>query len=489
VNRKKILFLFWLIFTVSGIGFAQDSDSPNEIKRQKRNLVADSGYALLNINTSNIILNLGARLGDAGFAQTNYKTIGESLFASKWMWEDGDRFLINQFGHPYQGSTYFTSARANGFNFYESILFGPIGSFLWETTCEPEPSINDLITTSIAGVALGEMLHRLFLETAASPSFAAKIAGFFLSPIDSFNHIYNRPSRETGGGNIYELSLKTGVEKTAAFFPGHQNEADSWKYPGAHLEANVVYGNPFEQPRHSSGGHSNGGHSNGGKTPYQHFELNAGITTNISSYDMEIISDGYIFSFFFEQEAAFTSTGLTMHYDFFNATNDIIDNTGYGNIQFSSSALAWTIKHKRELSKEYYMEVKAHLGYTFWGNSMYNSAIFNGTYLGNTSSTYGVGESLKLFFTASHQKKGRLEFAALGYHLVSLAVNEAHSEGDVFFVNGSVSYDFPISARIGIGLKQNFSGLFGMYDSAENVNRLITSTGIFLRFNKSLTIL
>jgi hypothetical protein len=229
---------------------------------------------------------------------------------------------------------------------------------------------------------------------------------------------------------------------------------------------NVVYGNPFEQQS---------------KTPYEHFELNVGITTNMSSYDMEIVSDGYIFSFMHEQSGAFTSTGLTMHYDFFNATNDIIDNTGYGNIQFSSSALAWTIKHKRALSEKSYMEIKAHLGYTFWGNSMYNSNIFNDTYLGNTYSTYGVGENLKLFFTASHQKWGTLEVAALGYHLNSIAVNEFHSDGHVFFVNASISYDFPVTAKIGIGVKQSFSGLFGMYTLAEDVNRIITPTGIYIR--------
>jgi len=148
---------------------------------------------------------------------------------------------------------------------------------------------------------------------------------------------------------------------------------------------------------------------------------------------------------------------------------------------FPASGLAWTIKHKRSLSEKSYVEAKAHLGFTFWGNSMYNSDIFNDTYLGNTYSTYGVGENVKLFFTASHQKWGKLEFAALGYHLVGIAVNESHSEGHVFFVNGSVSYEFPITARIGIGIKQSFSGLFGMYDTAEDVNRIITPTGLYIR--------
>jgi hypothetical protein len=113
---------------------------------------------------------------------------------------------------------------------------------------------------------------------------------------------------------------------------------------------------------------------------------------------------------------------------------------------------------------------------------MYNGNIFNDTYLGNTHSTYGVGENMKLFLAASHQKWGKLEFAALGYHLICIAVNEAHSKGQVFFVDGSISYDFPINEKISIGIKQNFSGLFGMYDSAEDVKRHLVSTGIYPKF-------
>jgi hypothetical protein len=465
-NNKGSLFLFCFLM-VSVMGFSQETEEQKGAVPLKRDIIVDTGYALLDINTSNVFLNLGARLGEAGFAATTFRTIGENLSTPRWMWEDGDRFLINQFGHPYQGSTYFAGARANGFNFYESILFGPVGSFLWETTCEPEPSINDLITTTVAGAALGEMLHRLFLEITASPSAAAKIGGFLVSPIDGFSQVYNRSVRESGGGNIYDLSVKSGIEKAFVFFPEHQNEADSWKYPGAHVEVDVVYGNPFEQYS---------------KTPYGHFELFTGITTNISSYDMEIVSDAYIFSFMPEQAMAFTSTGLTMHFDFFNATNDRIDNTGYGNIQFSSSAFDWTIKHKRMFSEKSHIEAKAHLGCTFWGNSMYNSNVFTDTYLGNTYNSYGIGENLKLFFTASHQKWGKLEFTALGYHLASIPVNENHSTGHVFFINGSMCYDFPITARIGIGIKQGFSGLFGMYDSAEDVKRYFTSTGIYTKF-------
>lgn len=36
-----------------------------------------------------------------------------------WVW-DLDDLTVNQIGHPYQGSNYFNTGRANGLNFYES---------------------------------------------------------------------------------------------------------------------------------------------------------------------------------------------------------------------------------------------------------------------------------------------------------------------------------------------------------------------------------
>src|SRR5262245_38539183 len=46
-------------------------------------------------------------------------------------WDD-NHFSTNQIAHPYHGSMYFASARANGFDFYESIPFAFAGSAMWE---------------------------------------------------------------------------------------------------------------------------------------------------------------------------------------------------------------------------------------------------------------------------------------------------------------------------------------------------------------------
>ena len=75
-------------------------------------------------------------------------------------WDD-NAFAVNQIGHPYQGANYFTAGRANGLSFWESAPLAALGSATWEYFGEThKPSVNDLINTTVGGIAIGEMLHR-----------------------------------------------------------------------------------------------------------------------------------------------------------------------------------------------------------------------------------------------------------------------------------------------------------------------------------------
>ena len=69
---------------------------------------------------------------------------------------------MNQFAHPYQGSMYHGFARSAGLNYWESLLYTNVGSFLWETGGETTPpSINDQIASGIGGSFFGEALFRM----------------------------------------------------------------------------------------------------------------------------------------------------------------------------------------------------------------------------------------------------------------------------------------------------------------------------------------
>jgi hypothetical protein len=118
----------------------------------------------------------------------------KSHFQSGWAW-DGDKFATNQFAHPYEGSVYFTTARSLGHGFWVSGAAAFVGSWTWEMFAEKEPpSINDQITTSVAGSFLGEILFRLsnrILDTGgARPGPWRELGAAAVSPITGLNRLF-----------------------------------------------------------------------------------------------------------------------------------------------------------------------------------------------------------------------------------------------------------------------------------------------------------
>ncbi len=74
---------------------------------------------------------------------------------------DFNLWVTNQFGHPYQGSNYFTAGRANGLSYWEASSVAAFGSATWEFYCESNrASLNDFINTTLGGIALGEVMYR-----------------------------------------------------------------------------------------------------------------------------------------------------------------------------------------------------------------------------------------------------------------------------------------------------------------------------------------
>lgn len=98
---------------------------------------------------------------DASYAQVTMNTVTRNAKLGEWFW-DSDLAYTNLFEHPYHGALYFNSARSNGLSFWQSAPFAVGGSLLWEIAGECElPSVNDFAATSVGGIAIGEVTHRL----------------------------------------------------------------------------------------------------------------------------------------------------------------------------------------------------------------------------------------------------------------------------------------------------------------------------------------
>jgi len=75
---------------------------------------------------------------------------------------DKDLWMVNYIGHPYQGGFYYNSLRSQDASVWHSALFCIGHSLLWEYGWEAgmeQPSIQDLISTPVAGILVGELSH------------------------------------------------------------------------------------------------------------------------------------------------------------------------------------------------------------------------------------------------------------------------------------------------------------------------------------------
>ena len=143
-------------------------------------------------------INIGVQLFDryalnSDFAQTTLRTLKRN-FTDGMVW-DNDFFITNMFAHPYHGNLYFNAARTNGLSFWESAPYALGGSLMWEFLGETEPpAINDVLATSMGGMAIGEMAHRLSLTVLDDRDFGTRrflreAAAAIINPIQGLHRI------------------------------------------------------------------------------------------------------------------------------------------------------------------------------------------------------------------------------------------------------------------------------------------------------------
>lgn len=157
-----------------------------------RSRPARSGVARLTVPiaetmaTTLVILEWNRWVGQAPWADVTPGSVRRNL-DSRWVL-DHDDFWVNQVGHPYQGTWSFTAARSSGLGFWASAPFAFGASALWELAGETEPpSINDQVTTTVAGIVLGEVLHRFAGALRAEGGAWREVAAGVLEPMGALN--------------------------------------------------------------------------------------------------------------------------------------------------------------------------------------------------------------------------------------------------------------------------------------------------------------
>ena len=220
-------------------------------------------------------INVGVQLFDryainSDFAQTTLRTLKRN-FTDGLVW-DNDFFITNMFAHPYHGNLYFNAARTNGLSFWESAPYALGGSLMWEFLGETEPpAINDIIATSMGGMAIGEMTHRLS-RTILDDSdhgfrrFLREAAAALVNPIQGLHRIVSGDAWRVRRNhyryhNFEEIPLETSVTF------GWRYLADNGAlFRGTHapyINFTLMYGTPVDGERHTK--------------PYDFFDVEANM--------------------------------------------------------------------------------------------------------------------------------------------------------------------------------------------------------------------
>jgi hypothetical protein len=225
------------------------------------------------IVVTNIVTNLidhyilGATYTHVGFASWGRNLKAGIPSGAGWEW-DQDRFGMNFFMHPYSGSAFFNSARANGYNFWVSTPFALFGSYMWKIFGETGiPERNDLIMTTFNGIYLGEIFYRLGSnilddQTTGANRFFRELAVAIISPTRFFNRFLNGYLTRLTPEEVYQkeplnITLATGYHRI--------NEGNTIQTGGnnsIYFDMILDYGNPFEKIS---------------RKPYDYFKLQADI--------------------------------------------------------------------------------------------------------------------------------------------------------------------------------------------------------------------
>jgi hypothetical protein len=119
---------------------------------------------------------------------------------------------------------------------------------------------------------------------------------------------------------------------------------------------------------------------------------------------------------------------------------------------FASNALDWSFKWKHTF-KINHIELKAHIGWTFFGSSeFYPFAEMTGTDLNphETENDYGTGGNIKIFFRMKTQKYGEVSLSICNYLLLIIPLNKPESSGIEYLNLSSLGYAYPLTKNFSL---------------------------------------
>lgn len=243
------------------------------------------------------------------FAEISFHSIKHN-FQHGFVW-DNDKFSTNLFFHPYHGGLYFNAARSNGLNFWQSVPYALGGSLMWEFCGEIEPpAINDIFATTMGGVAIGEITHRLsnlLIDESAYgwERFFRELAVTVICPMKGFNRVLNGEAWKTKT-SFFKYHDYSKLPIDFSVFAGSRYLADKGSFVRGEfnpfLSLDIDYGDIHDVTNNS---------------PYDYFSVN--LTLGFSS-NQPLISHVHLIGRLWGSEIP-TQQGIKARYGFFQHFN------------------------------------------------------------------------------------------------------------------------------------------------------------------------
>jgi len=433
---KKILFFIILIPSLL-LGEPLFSDSAYQDSVNKNPITLENkSYTIPAIENIFFITSLWSY--DRFVAKEDWAIIGinsvEANFKNGPEW-DHSGFAMNQIAHPYSGSIYFTAARSNDLNFFESTAYTFGGSLVWEFFMETySPSINDMITTTFGGAALGEVLYRLSNlfhnnESNGAKKIVGETISTLLSPMNSINRYlgYSTPKQESS--NIhYNFSVGGNTQ----FVADKIDKMDSMVFVGFMLEYNEM----FQDKKI--------------REPFDYFK----IAVDLNLYNGNAISSlsllGHLIGREIDQDSYSVLAGAFQH--FYYTNNDIL--------KLSSSSIGPGLEVKSKITEMIHFKAGFHLQGIILGamDSRYTDDIRD----------YNYGPGYAILSYLKFGRKDAIEFSLTGkYFVLENVVGIATSE-QIWIANSSL--DVPVFRNLRFGLEYNYFDRNEKYDEYADIS-------------------
>ncbi len=394
------------------------------------------------------------------WARISFNSINENL-KHMWVW-DADHFETNQFMHPYHGNTYFNFARSSGLNFWQSAPYSMGGSLMWELFMETNyPSRNDLISTTLGGIALGEMTYRLSSKiiderTTGFERVMREIGAFIIAPTRGINRFFKGDMSAIRSKSIYEIeNVKSLVSISAGihYKAGKLYDADG----NVSVRYDLYYGNPYTSKD---------------RKPYDFFNVKAVFNFG----NQPLINQVNVYGFILGKNLKYRDDqkiliGMFQHFDYY-------DNTDY---KIGAQSLGGGIIYKFPTLPEVDFESSIHLAGIVLGGGTNIKEAFKYESDGTAYRDYnfGMGFTSKFESIMNVSKKGYLFIGLYDFQIYTIDGADGHDNLLIFNPRLAIA----VSPRSNVGVDFNIYHRRSNYVSYKDFKTTVSEIKIFISNN------